>query len=153
MTLRWPIPCSGKSYQASVHLTFPAGGSEPDIPLTYAGTGPAPYSNVVVTQNQDYSESCSAGVSPPPPYTVTLANTGNARAYVYVLAVEQTSLGRWWVDSMPNPTSWWIEANGTMTIQLTPESWIACTGTYHLKLFANTAQGATQQYMLTDTLS
>jgi len=129
-------------------------GGQADLPLTYAGAGAARFSNIVVTQNEQYAQTCPSGVAPPTPYTVTIKNTGNYRAYIYFLAAEQTPLGVWWAIPMTDPSSSWIEANGTMTITMTPQNWIACNGTtYNMRLMANTGQGTTQNLVLTDTVN
>ena len=145
----WAMPCGGTTYHASVKA-----GGQADLPLTYAGTGAARFSNIIVTQNEQYTQTCPNGVAPPIPYTVTIKNTGNYRAYIYFLAAEQTPLGVWWAVPMTDPSSSWIEANGTMTITMTPQNWIACNGTtYNMRLMANTGQGTTQNLVLTDTVN
>ncbi|HEY7091698.1 MAG TPA: hypothetical protein VH393_00870, partial [Ktedonobacterales bacterium] len=55
----WTMPCGGTTYRATVKV-----GGQADLPLTYAGTGPARYSEIAVTQNQDHRESCHGGVAP-----------------------------------------------------------------------------------------
>ena len=145
----WAMPCGGTTYHASMKV-----GGQADLPLTYAGTGAARFSNIVVTQNEQYTQTCPSGVAPPPPYIVTIKNTGNYRAYIYFLAAEQTPLGVWWAIPMADPSSSWIEANGTMTITMTPQSWISCNGTtYNMRLMANTGQGTRQDINLTDTVN
>jgi hypothetical protein len=145
----WGMPCGGTTYRATVKVSGQA-----DLPLTYAGTGPARYSNVVVTANENYMESCPDGVAPPPPYTVSLKNTGNYRAYIFFLVIETTPLGDRWVVPMPDPASSWIEANGTMTITMTPQSWITCNGkTYNVRVTANSGGGQEQEFFLTDTVN
>jgi hypothetical protein len=145
----WGMPCGGTTYRATVKV-----GGQADLPLTYTGTGPARYSNIVVTQNGQYRENCPGGSPPPPPYTVTIENTGKYRAYIYFLAVDQTPLGVWWAIPMADPSTSWIEANGTMTISMTPQNWTACNGsTYTMRLMANTGPGTRQDFHLTDTVN
>jgi hypothetical protein len=145
----WGMPCGGTTYRATVKV-----GGQTDLPLTYAGTGPARYSNIVVTANQNYTESCPGGVAPPPPYTVSLKNTGNYRAYISFIIGETTPLGDPWVIPVPNPSSSWIEGNGTMTLTMSPHSWIACNGhTYNVRMQANSGTGQMQEISLSDTVN
>jgi hypothetical protein len=145
----WAMPCGGTTYHASVKV-----GGQADLSLTYAGTGAARFSNIVVTANQNYTESCPGGVAPPPPYTISLKNTGNYRAYISFIIGETTPLGDPWVIPVPDPSSSWIEANGTMNLTMSPHSWIACNGhTYGVRMQANSGTGQVQEITLSDTVN
>jgi hypothetical protein len=156
--LVWPqagYPCAGVTYHTTIHLRLPAGRSQPDLHLTYAGSGPEPFVHLAVIHNQNYSERCVDGVAPPPTYMVTLQNTGNTRANIQPLPVEEGPLaGQWWAVVGTTSATWWIEANSTMDLVITPKSWIGCgANTYHVKVGANSDVGMLPALMLTDTVS
>jgi hypothetical protein len=147
-------PCAGMTYHATLSISVPGTHAVQTIPLTYTGIGPEPNSHLVVTQNQNYTESCVNGVAPAPPYTVLVKNTGNARAYPYMASVEKAPNNTPWADSQDNLVGvTWIGPGQVMRISMTPQAWVGCTpATYHLDLYYNTIQGNQEEIVLTDTI-
>lgn len=139
MHVFWKVPCGGASYHATVQLSFPSGASQADIPLTYAGTGPAPYSNVVlVSGNMNITQACPASGSAPPPFTFAIKNTGNFRATNAAVIVPTWATLH--VSYDPVEPMNWIYAGQTWTITVSPNVGISCGGAvYQVKVvFTNT---------------
>jgi hypothetical protein len=152
----WGMPCGGTTYHASIQLTFPSGASEPDIPLTYAGIGPLPYSQIdLVGSSTDLSQPCPDPTATPPPFVIAFKNSGNATAYPTNLDTFQDHVGGapWALitnEAMnpPNPpgqNAGWLFAGQTWTLTVQPHAGVLCTGTvYHVYLHFNLAQGTSQ---------
>jgi hypothetical protein len=161
MTPSWPMPCGGTTYHASVQLSFPSGASQADIPLTYDGTGPAPYSKVVlVSGNVTMTQPCPTGGSAPPPFTFAIKNTGNATAYVSVdNSKDRVGVQPWagWsvtYDPPNPPVTTWLYAGGTWTVAISPQAGVQCGAAYHTYLYINNTQGTsvtTTTMTFTDT--
>lgn len=100
MTVHYGMPCGSTLYKAAVQLHFPAGTSQADIPLTFGGTGPARYSNVVlVSGSLNMTEACPTSGVAPAPYTFVIKNTGNYFAVPYAVVPETGLGGRYWTDT------------------------------------------------------
>lgn len=158
ISVYYGMPCSGTMYHASVHLSFPSGASQPDIPLTYAGTGPAPYSNVVlVAGSLTNTQPCPPSGSAPPPFTFAIQNTGNAFAVPSIYFRDTIGPNYWADDSVtfnpPNPAvSTWLYAGETWTITVSPHAGVLCNGTvYHVYIDIHNAQGTMTTMTITDT--
>ncbi len=157
----WEMPCGGKSYHASVQLSFPPGTSQADIPLSYAGTGPSRYSNVVlVSGTLNMTQACPASGSAPAPFTFAIKNTGNYQAYPYIDTTKETVGATPWADvssttsDSPKADMHWLYPGETWTITVAPIAGVLCGGTtYHASLYADTAQGTTQSWTFTITFN
>ena len=160
MTVRSPVvPCGEPSYQATVQLSFPSGLSQADIPLTYAGYGPARYSNVVLTSGSlNLTEACPASGSAPAPFTFAFKNTGNYKAYSVVDYFKDTIGIHYWATvssitiSPQEPDTHWLYAGETWTVTIAPTSYDQCGATYHIYIETSTAQGTNQTITITDTI-
>lgn len=160
MTVRSPrVPCDGSSFHATVQLSFPSGLSQPDIPLSYSGYGPAPYSNVVLTSGSlNLTEACPASGSAPAPFTFAFKNTGNFKAYSVVDYFKDTiGLHNWATVSSikispQEPDTHWLYAGETWTVTIAPTSYDQCGATYHIYIETSTAQGTNQTITITDTI-
>lgn len=135
------IPCGGDTYKASVHLTYPAGSWQPDLPLTYAGVGPVPMSNVVLTSGAlNNTEPCPASGVAPAPFTFTIQNTGDAIAYPNIYTHDEIVANFWanesYVYNPPNPAvASWLYPGETWTVTVSPRAGVLCDGTvYHIYL-------------------
>ena len=154
------MPCGGASYDASVQLSFPSGASQADIPLTYAGTGPVPHSNVVlVSGSQNITEPCPTGGTAPSPFTFAIKNTGNGTAYPsigfgndYIKLTPWASLSVTYNPSNP-PVSTWLFAGETWTVTVTPVSIVKCGQVYHIYVYINNTQGESSTMTFTDTFA
>jgi hypothetical protein len=150
----WAMPCGGTTYHAAVKLSFPSGASEPDIPLTYAGTGPAPYSQIDMLSPTSPTTSitlpCPAVFGDmPQSFIVAFKNSGNATAYPFIdVSKEHAGGGFGWADipstveNPPNePVSSWLYPGETWTYTIQPHKYVLCDGTvYHVYLNFNLAQ-------------
>jgi hypothetical protein len=82
MTILAQMPCGGSMFNASIKLTYPAGSWQPDIQLTYAGTGPVPAPNVVVISGQPSNpQPCPPSGTAPPPFSFVIKNIGTYGGY------------------------------------------------------------------------
>jgi hypothetical protein len=160
MTPAVQIPCGGTTYHASVQLSFPSGVSQADIQLTYAGTGPAPYSHVVLVSGiLNLTQPCPASGSAPPTFTFAIQNTGNATAYPSIDTSKDNIGINPWADvpsvtpDPPNPAvSTWLFAGETWTVTVAPRAGVHCDGTvYHVYVYINNAQGTSETMTFTDT--
>lgn len=159
MNVRWSVPCSGSMYHAAVQLSFPSGASQADIPLTYAGTGPAPYSNVVlVSGSLSMTEACPASGSAPAPFTFAIKNTGNYKNSPSVDNTKDEIGLHLWADvtsftiDPQEPDTHWLYPGETWTFTLAPSPYVRCDGTvYHIYVFVSNIQGTTQAITITDT--
>ena len=124
-----PIGSTATVERATLHLSFPRGGSQGDITLTDEVLGPPPIANVRVTQNQDASVYISCGA--PTLYTITMNNLGG-----------NVPVG-WWFDfdggpiwATPSPSSSTLAAGqGNTTITVTVLAGLAqITYNAHLRL-------------------
>jgi hypothetical protein len=160
MTVRYGMPCGSTLYKAAVQLRFPAGTSQADIPLTFGGTGPARYSNVVlVSGSQNVTQACPASGVAPDPYTFAIKNTGNYFAVPYVVVPETGLGGRYWADTQyvedpQEPVSTWLYPGETWTFTISPTAGLHCGGaTYTFELRVNNAQGTSTSMTFTDTFN
>jgi len=160
MTVRAPrVPCDGSSFHATVQLSFPSGLSQPDIPLSYSGYGPAPYSNVVLTSGSlNLTEACPASGSAPAPFTFAFKNTGNYKAYSVVdYFKDRIGLHDWATVSSitispQEPDTHWLYAGETWTVTIAPTTYDQCGATYHIYIETSTAQGTDQTITISDTI-
>ena len=158
-------PCNGAPNIATLQLSFPQGGSEHDIQLTYAEAGTPPDSTVELSGNVNFVDSCASGV--PSSYTFAVHNVGNVRAYPSFIAVESGSpVGAYgWatVSGQPAGTTW-IEPGQEITYTVMPNgitetggaiySGVTCDGsTYHLTLQVTGYRTTTQTFTLTDAIA
>ena len=98
-------PCNGAPTIATLQLSFPQGGSEHDIQLTYAEAGTPPDSTVVLSGNVNFVDSCGSGV--PSSYTFAVQNVGNVRAYPKLHRGRvRVSRGRLWLGNRFGPAGW-----------------------------------------------
>lgn len=158
MSVFWPMPCGGTTYHASVQLSFPSGISQPDIPLSYAGTGPARYSKVVlVSGSLNMTQPCPASGTAPNPYTFAIENTGNYPAiFLWIVPIDGVGNTQWadlqFVDNPTEPRSDWLYPGQTLTITVSPVAGVSCGGTAYRIRVASTDPDGTQVTMIqTDT--
>jgi hypothetical protein len=156
----WAIPCDGTSYKAAVQLRFPSGTAQADIPLTYAGTGPAPYSNVVlVSGTPNMTQLCPASGAAPAPFTFAIKNIGNAIAVPVVDNTKETiGINPWATGQITadpqEPVSSWLYAGQTWTVTITPRVGVSCGGAvYHIYVDINNTQGTSQTLTFTVTFN
>ncbi|HEX9413180.1 MAG TPA: hypothetical protein VF916_06730, partial [Ktedonobacterales bacterium] len=147
-------------HRESVQLSFPSGVSQADIQLTYAGTGPAPYSHVVLVSGiLNLTQPCPASGSAPPTFTFAIQNTGNATAYPSIDTSKDNIGINPWADipsvtlDPPNPAvSTWLYPGETWTVTVAPRAGVHCDGTvYHVYVYINNAQGTSETMTFTDT--
>ncbi|HEX9414913.1 MAG TPA: hypothetical protein VF916_15520 [Ktedonobacterales bacterium] len=125
-----PIGADSTTYQATLHLGFPQGGSQPDIALSDTIAGPAPYPALVVTQNQSAYASCY----PPASYTITVNNLGgNVPVTWQFVPVEYSGGGVPWAKAAP-PSGTLAAGQGDTNITVYPQSWIGWNGMYNATL-------------------
>lgn len=154
------IPCGGDSYTASVKLTYPAGNWQPDIPLTYAGTGPIPQSHVVlVSGTLNVTEACRASGVAPAPFTFAIKNTGTAIGYTSIDTTKDWVGGHYWADissvtfDPPDPAvTTWLYPGETWTVTIAPHAGVLCDGTvYHVYIYINDSRAPSATMTITDT--
>lgn len=160
VTLIWSMPCKGSVYHASVQLSFPSGGSQTDIPLTYAGTGPVPNSNVVLASGRlNITEACPASGAAPAPFTFAIKNIGNGIAYPSVDTLKDTVGPNPWasvqiVEDPVEPVGSWLYPGETWTVTVSPRVGVRCDGTvYHTYVYITDTQGADSTMTFTDTFN
>lgn len=160
ITVYWPMPCGSTLYKAAVQLTFPSGGSQADLPLTFGGTGPAPYSNVVLASgSMNSTEVCPTSGAAPGPFTFAITNTGNSPAGSSIDESPYIGVNTLWagisITKTPQesvPTL--IYPNQVWTITVTPNAGVSCTGTpYYIYIQANNAQGTATTLTFTYTFT
>jgi hypothetical protein len=158
MIVYWPMPCGGTTYHASVQWSFPSGISQPDIPLSYAGTGPARYSKVVlVSGSLNMTQPCPASGTAPTPYTFTIENIGNYRAvFMWIVPLDGVGNTQWATlqfDYDPTePRTDWLYPGQTLTITVSPVAGVSCGGTvYRVKVDYTDPDGAQEIMIQTDT--
>lgn len=143
MTVQWPIPCSGNRYIASVQLDFPSGATQPDLVLTYAGTGPEPYADVVVVSGTlNFTQPCPVGGAAPSPFTFAIKNNGNYYAGITIVAQDLIGSNVWATlqrsKDPPQPDTDFITAGQTWTITVSPRADVSCAGTvYHVYVYTD----------------
>src|SRR5260221_5855939 len=82
-----PPPGITSTYQVTLHLSFPQGGSQPDIVLSDTISGPAPYVTFSINPTSAGPEwTCLDGA--PPGGSIALSNTGNVATNWSVTARE-----------------------------------------------------------------
>lgn len=157
MTLVWHMPCGGTVYHASVQLSFPAGTTQADIPLTYAGTGPAPNSNVVlVSGNLNTTEACPASGVAPTPYTIAFKNMGNGIATLEMDTSKERVGANYWANIQVTRDPEGVNPNlfypgQTWTITIVPQAGVLCDGTvYHAYVLITDTQGKQTTMTFTD---
>lgn len=160
MNVVYDMPCGNTLYKATVQLRFPAGISQADIPLTFGGTGPARYSNVVlVSGSLNMTQPCPASGTAPAPYTFAIKNTGNYFAYPYTVVPETGPGGRYWTNTVyaedpPEPISTWLYPGETWTFTISPVAGLNCGGAvYSFDLRITNAQGTEITMTFTDTFN
>jgi hypothetical protein len=161
MSPDWAMPCGGTTYHASVKLSFPSGATEPDIPLTYAGTGPAAYAQIVlVAGNLNMTQPCPASGTAPQPFTFAIKNIGNAAAWPSGNGPSQNGPPDPWIKgpdwtvvppNPQNPTA--ISPGQTWTYTITPVVGVHCAATYHYFEYVNTPQGTKDTFDFSLTFS
>ncbi len=149
MTVVSSMPCDGSMYKADVQLDFPAGTTQLDIPLTYAGTGPSRHSNVIlVSGSLNMTQACPASGVAPDSYTFAIKNTGDGMAYPSVDNTKDTIGPKDWADIQIDrepvePVTSWLYPGETMTVTISPHAGVHCDGTvYHIYVYINDTQGA-----------
>lgn len=159
MTPRWAMPCGGTTYHGAVQLSFPSGITQPDIPLTYAGTGPARYSKVVlVSGSLTMTQPCPASGAAPAPFTFAFKNTGNYKAYPSIDTGKDDIGLHHWADiqsvtsDSPSADLHWLYPGETWTVVIAPSSLVSCDGPiYHTYVYISNAQGTQETITITDT--
>lgn len=160
MNVLWAMPCGGTTYHASVQLSFPSGISQPDIPLSYAGTGPARYSKVVlVSGSMNMTQPCPASGNAPAPYTFAITNTGNYPAvFMGIVAFDTVGSTPWAtlqvVLDPTEPRSDWLYPGQTSTVTVSPVVGVSCGGTvYHIRVYSTDPDGTQETMILSDTIN
>jgi hypothetical protein len=122
-----PSPGTATTYQATLHLSFPQGGSQPDIQLSDVINGPPPVVNFVAsfqaTGNQRFNDTCYPINSTLPAITVTLDNTLSNVPVSWTwegVTTDGTSVGSPWQWASPSPPSATVPAGQKTTMQATP---------------------------------
>lgn len=160
MNVRSPVvPCGVPAYTATVQLSFPSGLTQAAIPLSYAGYGPARYSNVVLTAGSlNLTEACPASGSAPAPFTFAIKNTGNYKAYPSIDVFSDRIGLKYWASissvkiSPQEPDDHWLYAGETWTVTIAPTSYDQCGATYHVYIDTSNAQGTDQTITISDTI-
>ncbi len=159
MTPIGAMPCGSTLYKAKVLLSFPSGGSQADIPLTFGGTGPAPYSNVVLASgSQTGTEVCPAS-GDPDPFTFAITNTGNYQAGQAIYETQYLGANGYWAGTSvtvdpPGPVPTLMYPGQIWTITVSPHAGISCTGIpYYVYIQINNAQGTTTTLTFTYTFT
>lgn len=142
-----PIGAVSTTYQATLHLGFPYGGSQPDIALSDTIAGPAPHPALEVTQNQNASSHCFLGET----YTITIDNlSGNVPVMWQFIPTEYNGVSPWAFASPPSGTL--AAGQGATVIALSTQEWMMCSVTYHATLHLTFPAGGFQNDIaLTDT--
>lgn len=160
MKVVFPMPCSGQSYKAAVQLRFPPGTTQPDLPLTYAGTGPAAYSNIVLASGSMTStEACPTDGSAPAPFTIAITNTGNSPAGPAPYENQTIGASKPWANTSvsvnpPGDVPTLIYPGQVWTYTISPQVGVSCTGTpYYFYIQINNAQGSTSTLTFTYTFT
>lgn len=161
VTVLYAVPCGGSKYTATIKLTYPAGSWQPDLTLTYEGTGPVPVSNVVLVSGQLNNPTACPGTAAPAPFTFAIKNTGNGNAYPYLYITDKVYTGtKDWaavtnvVDDPPNPqVTDWLYPGETWTVTVTPQPGETCDGTTPYRVFigVNNSGGPATTITLTYT--
>lgn len=148
------VPCGGSMYDASIVLTYPAGAWQPDLALTFAGTGPTPvptYSRVVlVSGTLTNSAACPPSGTSPAPFTFAIENTGTTwtAPSAYFDLSENIGLSNWATGSMvvtnapAGGVGTWLYPNETWTYTISPSVNVTCGKTYHFYIGINDVQGS-----------
>jgi hypothetical protein len=156
------IPCGNDIYKASVHLTYPAGSWQPDLPLTYVGVGPIPMSKVVLTSGSlTNAAACPASGVAPAPFTFAIENIGTAYGWTDVYTkddISPTNLNLWANMSTSfnppqNPAiTTALTPNETETVTISPLVGVLCNGTvYHVYVGINDQREPSQTMTFTYT--
>jgi hypothetical protein len=160
MTLVWPMPCNGTTYHASVQLSLPSGTLQAAIPLSYAGTGPDPYSNVVLASgSMTGTEACPADGSAPAPFTIAITNTGNSPAGPAPYENQTIGPTKPWANTSvsvnpPGAVPTLIYPGQVWTYTISPQVGVSCTGTpYYFYIDINNAQGTSSTLTFTYTFT
>lgn len=160
MNVYWPMPCGGTTYHAAVQLGFPAGTSQADIPLTYTGTGPARYTNVVlVSGSLNITQPCPATGTAPASFTFAIKNTGNYVAvFLGIVPFDTVGSNQWATfQSEFDPIESrgdWIYPGQTLTVTISPVVGVSCDGTvYRTKVYSTNPAGTVDTITLTDTFT
>ena len=160
MTMHYPMPCGSKLYEAAVQLSFPSGGSQADIPLTFGGTGPSPYSKVIlVSGSLSITQPCPASGSAPAPFIFAIKNTGNAKAYPSIDVFKERIGADGWAaysatSDRQNADLHWLYAGETWTVTVAPRAGVLCGGTiYHVYIYITNADGSNVTMTMTDTFT
>jgi len=152
------LPCEGApALHASVQVKFASQVTQPDIPLTYSGTGPSPHSNVVLASGSlTVTQTCPTGGATPPPVIVAIKNIGNGIAYPFFETNGWVAGGVWASSSTAydpaNPAvTTWIYPNETWTISILPSPLVQCGSTYYFYIHINSTQGVESTMTVADT--
>jgi len=133
-----PIGADSTTYQATLHLGFPQGDSQPDIALSDVISGYLPYPALVVTQNQDAGSNCNPHAS----YTIIVNNlSGNVPVTWQFVPVEYSG-GVPWATATP-PSATLATGQGATNITVYPQSWTGYE-TYHATLQLSFPAGGSQ---------
>jgi hypothetical protein len=160
MTVYFGMPCGTTLYHATVQLSFPAGVSQPDIPLTFGGTGPARYSNVIlVSGSLTNTAACPPSGVAPEPFTFAITNTGNYFAVPTIDNTKDTVGIKPWANGQvvadpQEPVSSWLYPGETWTVTISPIAGVLCNGTvYHIYVNIHNADGTNKTITITDTFN
>lgn len=158
------MPCgSSNTEKASVHLIYPAGSWQPDLPLTYFGVGPIPESHVVLTSGSlTNAEACPASGTAPAPFTFAIMNIGTAIGWTNISIkdrISETNLNLWAnvasasYNPPQNPAiTTGLTPNETETVTIAPLAGVLCDGTvYHMYLQINDQRMPSQTMTFTYT--
>lgn len=152
------IPC-GTAYKASVQLSFPSGGTQADIPLSFAGTGPARHSEVVlVAGSKNTIQPCPGGGAAPAPFTFAVKNIGNSKASATVYTTQYVGSHDWantTISRSPQGSDPALIYPGqTWTVTVSPLAGVSCDGTAYVTwMQINNAQGTVDYIGINDTFN
>jgi hypothetical protein len=140
----WTCPAVGTSRvrHATLTLSFPQGGSQPNIALTDTIRGPALRANLRIAPPgyQNYTENYPCGGTDPAPYTFTLDNTGSNVLVSWQFVPTEYNGSIPWATA--SPSSGTVAAGGSSQVQISPQYGVC--GTYHATLHLSFPQGGSQ---------
>lgn len=123
-----PSPAQTTQAHASLNLSFPQGGSQPNISLTDTITGPAPHANLQAQYNQ--LDSCTSTPDGPFPgdVLVTIVNNGNVPVAWTFTSANSDSHGVIWASA--SPKSGTVNPNQSVPVTLNVDQTVCGDASY-----------------------